>query len=161
LRELMWERMDDEQREHFELLLMSRGLRQVAGNPFSTFNWLPHVSSHFGYRIDPIYEERRFHGGVDITMPIGTPLYAPFDGTITRARYDRDGNGWFVVIDNGEGWQALFAHCHRLFVREGEQVETGQVIGEVGNTGASTGSHLHMEIFRNGRRLNPIFWVMG
>ena len=156
---LVFQRMDDEQFQHFNILMQSLGARQFVGNPFA-FNWLPHVSSHYGYRIHPIHGDKRFHAGIDISLPTGTEILAGFDGTVTNVGYDPDGYGNFVVIDNGAGIQALYAHCHTVLVSIGQQVSQGDVIATVGNTGASTGAHLHMEVIRHGRRLNPLFFVV-
>jgi murein DD-endopeptidase MepM/ murein hydrolase activator NlpD len=128
------------------------------GNPFD-FNWIPHLSSRYGWRIHPIHGDKRFHAGVDIGQPTGREILAGFDGTVTSVGYDADGWGNFIVIDNGEGWQALYAHCHTILVARGASVTEGQPIATVGNTGASTGPHLHMEVIRHGRRLNPLFFV--
>ena len=156
---LLFNRMDSGQRQHFNLLMASRGARQIVGNPFDR-NWLPHVSSRYGYRIHPISGDRRFHAGIDIALPTGTEIRAGFDGVVMTAHYDRNGYGNFVVIDNGDGIRALYAHADRLLVRSGDRVERGEVIATVGTTGASTGPHLHMEVFRDGRRLNPLFFVV-
>ena len=152
-------RMTFEERQHFNILMASRGARQIVGNPFD-FNWLPYMSSRYGYRIHPIHGDRRFHAGIDIALPTGTPIHAGFDGVVVSVGYDANGYGNFVVIDNGEGIQALYAHCDRVLVTEGQRVQEGDVIATVGNTGASTGAHLHMEVLRNGRRLNPLFFVI-
>ena len=156
----LFNRMDYEQWQHYNVLMMSHGARQFVGNPFD-FNWLPHFSSRYGYRIHPIHGDKRFHAGIDIGLPQGTPILAGFDGTVTQVSYDPDGYGNFVVIDNGEGIQALYAHCHTVLVSVGASVVEGQAIATVGNTGASTGPHLHMEVFRNGKRLNPLFFVIS
>ena len=152
-------RMDSDERQHFNVLMASRGARQLVGNPFG-FNWLPHMSSRYGYRIHPIHGDKQFHAGIDIALPTGTEILAGFDGTVTNVGYDAGGYGNFVVIDDGAGIQALYAHCHTVLVSRGQTVQYGQVIATVGSTGASTGPHLHMEVFRNGRRLNPLFFVV-
>jgi len=156
---LLFNRMDNDQWQHFNLLMASRGARQFVGNPFDR-NWLPHVSSRYGYRIHPIHGDKRFHWGIDISLPTGIEILAGFDGTVTRVGYDADGWGNFVVIDNGAGVQALYAHCHAVLVSQGQSVTEGQVIAIVGNTGASTGPHLHLEVIRHGRHLNPLFFVV-
>jgi murein DD-endopeptidase MepM/ murein hydrolase activator NlpD len=155
---VLFTRMSFEEWQHFNILMVSRGARQFVGNPFA-FNWLPHVSSRYGYRVHPIHGDKRFHWGIDIALPTGTEILAGFDGTVTSVGYDEDGWGNFVVIDNGAGVQALYAHCHTIEVSQGQGVLEGDVIATVGTTGASTGPHLHMEIIRNGRHLNPLFFV--
>ena len=156
---LLLSRMDSDQIQHFNILMMSLGARQLVGNPVG-FNWLPHVSSRYGYRIHPISGDRRFHAGIDIALPTGTEILAGFDGVVTSVAYDAGGYGNVVVIDNGEGIQALYAHCHTVLVSTGQHVSEGDAIATVGNTGASTGPHLHLEVIRHGRRLNPMFFVV-
>jgi len=156
---LIFQRMDTEQWQHFNILMMSLGARQLVGNPFDR-NWLPHVSSRYGYRIHPISGGKAFHAGIDIALPTGTEILSGFDGTVTSVGYDADGWGNFVVIDNGAGIQTLYAHCHAVLVSTGQSVSYGDVIATVGNTGASTGPHLHLEVIRHGRRLNPLFFVV-
>ena len=156
---VLFTRMTFEEWQHFNILMVSRGARQFVGNPFDR-NWLPHVSSRYGYRVHPIHGDKRFHFGIDIALPTGTEILAGFDGTVTRVGYDEDGWGNFVVIDNGAGVQALYAHCHTVVVSQGQGISEGDVIATVGTTGSSTGPHLHMEVIRNGRHLNPLFFVV-
>ena len=156
--DLLYARMTEEQWRHFNILLLSRGMRQFVGSPFA-FDWLPYVSSGYGWRVHPISGERSFHTGLDIAQPTGTEILAGFDGTVTRVAYDAEGYGNFVVMDDGEGVQALYAHCYAVFVYEGQRVSAGDIIATVGSTGNSTGPHLHMEVWREGRRLNPIFFT--
>ena len=148
----------DEQ-ERFELLMITKGNRQYIDSPFD-FYWLPFVSSHFGYRIHPISGERSFHTGVDIALPEGTPILAGGTGIVTLSGW-HGGYGYTVIIDYGDGISALYAHCSALLVTVGQTVQTGDIIALVGTTGNSTGPHLHLEIRKNGRLLNPIFFVMG
>ena len=152
--------MTDDQQEHFEILMQSRGARQLGGNPFD-FDWLPFITSRFGYRADPFTGQKVFHTGIDIAQPIGTPIRAGFDAIVITAGYNPGGYGNFIIIEdiNGYGLRMLYAHCHELFVSTGQTVYRGDIIATVGNTGNSTGAHLHMEIFKDGQRLNPIFFV--
>ena len=151
-------RMDEEQTQHFHVLMYSHGARQFIGNPFA-FNWMPYVTSLFGYRIHPINGGKQFHWGIDIGLPTGTEILATFDGFVVSVGYQPDGYGNIVVIENEDGVQARFAHCHEMFVVAGQEVTQGDVIATVGNTGASTGPHLHLEVAWEGRRFNPIFFV--
>ena len=114
------------------------------------------VVSGFGYRIHPIYKTMRMHSGVDFSAPTGTPIYATGDGTITKAGRNRHGYGIMVRIDHGYGYQTLYAHMSKVNVRAGQKVQRGEVIGFVGSTGVSAGPHLHYEVIRNGRKVNPI-----
>jgi len=155
--ELIRTRMTDEQYGHFELLMLTRGARQFVDSPFS-FDWLPFVSSRFGYRMHPINGQRSMHSGLDIALPLGTEILAGFDGVVAHVGYDPNGYGNYVVIES-DGLRTLYAHCHVVFVQPGQPVSQGDVIAAVGSTGNSTGPHLHLEVFRNGVRLNPIFFT--
>jgi len=156
--EVLLEMMDDDQTQHFHVLMYSKGARQFVGNPFE-FDWRPFVTSLYGYRIHPIDGGKQFHWGLDIGLPEGTPLLAGLDGVVVAVGYQPNGYGNFVVIECADGNQVSYAHCHEVFVTEGQTVERGDVIATVGNTGASTGAHLHIEVSRNGQRINPIFFM--
>ncbi len=102
-------------------------------------------TSGFGWRVHPVSGESRFHRGVDLGAPIGTPVVATFSGTVTLADY-AGGYGLTVILShNNDTQQTLYAHLSEIFVRPGDRVEQGMVIGRVGNTGLSTGPHLHFE----------------
>ena len=135
----------------------SRGNRQHVGSPFA-FNWLPFVSSHYGWRIHPISGNREFHTGVDIALPTGTEILAAHDGTVTFAGV-QGGFGNLVIIYHN-GIETRYAHCDTILVSVGQWVYAGDVIATVGSTGMSTGPHLHFEVFILGRRLNPVFFAM-
>jgi len=156
--EVLMEMMDDDQAQHFAVLMYSKGARQFVGNPFD-FDWRPFVTSLYGYRIHPISGGRQFHWGLDIGLPEGTPLLAGLDGVVIAVGYQPTGYGNFVVIECADGNQVRYAHCYEVFITEGQIVERGDVIATVGTTGASTGPHLHIEVSRDGRRLNPIFFL--
>jgi len=112
------------------------------------------ITSGFGYRVHPILKVRKFHTGVDIGAPSGTPIKAAADGTVIHAaRWGGYGN--CIIIDHGGGVSTLYAHCSSLAVGTGRQVKQGQVVGYVGSTGLSTGPHLHFEVRRNGTPVNP------
>ena len=151
-------RMNADQTQHFNILMISNGARQIVGNPFD-FEWLPNLTSLYGYRIHPISGVKQFHWGIDIGLPTGTPILAGLTGTVVSVGYDAGGYGNFVVIEDENGLQARYAHCHEVIVSQGQTVDRGDVIATVGNTGASTGAHLHMEVSIGGQRINPIFFV--
>lgn len=117
-------------------------------------------ASGFGYRIHPIYKTYKMHTGIDLTAPPGTKIYATGDGKITLAKFER-GYGKCVVIDHGYNYQSLYAHMSMILVRNGQEVKRGEVIGLVGNTGTSTGPHLHYEVIKNGRPVNPINYFLN
>jgi murein DD-endopeptidase MepM/ murein hydrolase activator NlpD len=122
-------------------------------------NWLPHISSYYGYRIHPISGAKDLHLGVDIALPSGTEILAAQSGTVTFAG-NNGGYGLIVVIDNGEGLVSKYAHCSALLVSAGQTVEAGQAIARVGSTGTSTGAHLHFETLKDGQYLNPLFFAV-
>jgi murein DD-endopeptidase MepM/ murein hydrolase activator NlpD len=143
---------------HYALLLSTKGLRQYLANPFGDMNWLPYVSSYYGYRIHPISGVKDLHRGVDIGLPQGTNIRSGQDGTVTFAG-NSGGYGNVVIIENDEGLTSKYAHCADLFVGVGRIVKTGDVIATVGNTGNSTGPHLHLEILKDGQYLNPAYFA--
>lgn len=119
---------------------------------------LSRVASGFGYRIDPVYKTRRFHAGLDFTAPVGTPIYATADGVVKEAGYNTGGYGNNVVINHGFGFETLYAHMYKIKARVGQKVKRGEVIGYIGNTGKSTGPHLHYEVHKKGQPVDPIYY---
>ncbi len=117
---------------------------------------LTRTASGWGYRIHPIYKIKKFHYGMDFTAPTGTEIYATGDGVIKKLDHSRRGYGNKIIVDHGFGYQTLYAHLSGFNVREGQEVKRGDVIGYVGNSGLSTGPHLHYEVLKNGKRINPI-----
>ena len=115
---------------------------------------LARTASGYGMRIDPIYRTPRFHAGMDFSAKIGTDVYATGNGTITFAAWKQD-YGNCIIIDHGFGYQTLYAHLSKFRARVGQKVQRGAVIGLVGNTGKSTGPHLHYEVIVKGRHDNP------
>jgi len=113
------------------------------------------ITSPYGWRIHPIWHTRRFHTGVDIAAPTGTPIRACDDGKVIFAGW-RGATGKTVIIDHGSGWATSYGHCSRIYVRPGQIVEKGQTIAAVGSTGVSTGPHVHWMVYRNGRHVNPL-----
>lgn len=111
-------------------------------------------ASGFGWRIDPFTGERAMHEGVDFPAEVGTPMVAAASGVvITAERHPEYGN--LIEIDHGKGLTTRYAHASKLFVKTGMLVRRGRKIGEVGNTGRSTGPHLHFEVRMNGIAVNP------
>lgn len=116
------------------------------------------ITSGFGPRRDPILGRSAFHAGIDFRAPTGTPIRAPATGKVIRAGRS-GGYGKMVEIDHGNGLKTRFAHLSRIQVRVGAEVSAGQRIGASGNTGRSTGPHLHYEIRANGRAVNPMRYL--
>jgi murein DD-endopeptidase MepM/ murein hydrolase activator NlpD len=119
---------------------------------------LERVASGFGYRIDPIYKVPKMHAGLDFTAPTGTPIYATADGVVKEANFNTGGYGNHVVVNHGFGYETLYGHMVRIKARRGQRVKRGEIIGWVGNTGKSTGPHLHYEVIKNGIKVDPIYF---
>ncbi|MFM2231470.1 MAG: hypothetical protein RJB31_171 [Bacteroidota bacterium] len=119
---------------------------------------LNRLSSGFGYRIDPVYKTVKFHPGLDFSAPQGTPIYATAEGTVQTAGNLGNGYGNHVVIQHGYSYSTLYGHMSRIKAKKGQKVKRGEVIGYVGSTGKSTGSHLHYEVFKGRKRLDPIYF---
>lgn len=115
------------------------------------------ISSRFGMRWHPIYKVRKFHTGIDIPMGKGTPVYATGNGVVTRKGYC-SGYGYFIEIQHAGGFRSFYAHLSRTLVNIGDTVDIATQIACVGSTGVSTGSHLHYEVRKDNRFLNPIKW---
>lgn len=112
--------------------------------------------SGYGYRTHPIFKIVRMHTGMDFNAAIGTPIYATGDGIVERADAEASGYGNHVVINHGFGYETLYGHMSKILVTVGQEVKRGEIIGEVGNTGQSSGPHVHYEVIRNGNKINPI-----
>lgn len=117
---------------------------------------LRRIGSYFGYRTDPFYKVTKLHEGIDFTAPIGTDIYATGDGVVTETEYSKVGYGNFIVINHGFGYETKYAHLSKIMVKRGQKIKRGQVIGHVGNTGKSTAPHLHYEVHKSGRPIDPI-----
>lgn len=117
------------------------------------------VTSDFGVRLDPFTSERVRHNGLDIAGPVGTPVVAPADGTVIYATYD-GGYGNVIVLDHGSGIKTRYAHLSAIKVRTGQRVTRGEQIGALGNTGRSTGPHLHYEVRVNGVPESPRKFIL-
>lgn len=115
-------------------------------------------SSPYGWRIHPVYKVWKFHSGVDLGAPSGTPIYASRSGTVTTAKYNSSA-GYYVTVNHGDGFSTSYLHMTHYIVGVGDYVEAGQVIGYVGSTGTSTGPHLHFTIYYNGETLNPANYI--
>ena len=117
---------------------------------------LKRMASGFSWRIHPIYKTRKFHYGMDFTAPTGTVIYATGDGVIKSVKKSRRGYGNHIVMDHGFGYETLYGHMSKFNVRRGQKVKRGDIIGYVGNTGTSTAPHLHYEVWKDGKKINPI-----
>lgn len=149
--------LDSDQMERYNIYNSSRGCRQFLGSPFEQ-NWFGKISSYYGYRTSPTSGEVEMHNGLDIAMPEGTQILAVQDGTVRTAAYSSS-YGNYIILENNDGYKTLYAHCRSLQVSAGQEVKTGDVIATVGNTGNSTGPHLHIEFSYQGEMYNPYFYL--
>ena len=117
-----------------------------------------YFSSPFGWRDHPVYGGQRFHYGVDLAAPQGTPIYASRGGRVSVATYDSS-SGYYVSINHLDGFVTKYLHMTHYVVSPGEYVAAGQIIGYCGNTGASKGSHLHFGIYKDGTAVNPALYI--
>lgn len=115
------------------------------------------VSSGFGIRTHPVLKVRRHHDGLDLSAPRGTPVYASADGVVRYASWN-GGYGRMVIIDHKYGFETRYGHLNTFFVRPGQTIKRGEKIGEVGNTGLTTASHLHYEVHLKGKPVNPQYY---
>lgn len=118
------------------------------------------VTSPFGYRINPVTGRPGIHGGIDLKSSVGNKVHAALSGTVLKAKYSSD-YGYFVMIDHGNGLITLYGHCSELMVKAGDKVKQGQVVSLSGNTGRSTGPHLHFEVRINNVRVDPRYYLSG
>ena len=114
------------------------------------------ISSHYGQRTDPFYKVTKFHGGIDFSGPIGTGIYATGDGVVKKVEKNKNGYGNNILVDHGYGYMTRYAHLNTIMVKKGDKVKRGQEIGTMGNTGKSTAPHLHYEVIKNNKTVNPI-----
>jgi murein DD-endopeptidase MepM/ murein hydrolase activator NlpD len=126
-------------------------------NPISPGDptWL---TSGYGFRIDPFTKRRTAHHGIDLAGPYGLDIHCSGEGTVTQAHVSRYGYGKEVVVDHGYGFTSRYAHLQDIHVKVGQKLKRGEVLGTLGNTGRSTGPHLHYEIRENGRPVNPMYF---
>ena len=116
------------------------------------------ISSPYGWRTHPVHGDRRFHSGIDLAAPSGTPIYATRGGKVTIAKYSSSA-GYYVHIDHGDGFGSRYMHMTHYVVSAGQKVSAGQLIGYVGSTGTSTGPHLHLSVYYNGSTVNPASYI--
>lgn len=136
---------------------MEDRLAHVPAIPPISEKYLRTVASGYGTRVDPIYGTMRFHEGLDFSAPPGSPVYATGDGTVKSAGWE-SAYGKMVEINHGYNYTTRYAHLSEINVKPGQKVKRGDLIGKVGNTGKSTGPHLHYEVRLNGQPQNPIYY---
>lgn len=143
-----------------EVALLSKRVGDMAScipaiSPVTTDRSVYRLSSSFGYRVDPVYGRTAHHNGVDFALDTGNPVYATGDGVVESVKFEFFGYGNHLVIDHGFGYKTRYAHMKNIGVVEGMKVKRGECIGQSGNSGKSTGPHLHYEVIYKGRHVNP------
>jgi len=124
-------------------------------------NDLTRMASGYGFRTDPFNKSRKMHRGMDFTAPRNTPIYAASDGKVIRADSRSSGYGKHIRIDHGFGYLTLYAHLNKYNVKRGQKVQKGDIIGYVGSTGRSQAPHLHYEVQKDKKRINPLNFYYG
>lgn len=161
LSQVLKSQLNTDEQELYEILMKTKGNYMNYPSPIEG-DWKQKVSSMFGYRIHPINDNLSMHAGIDIADVEGTLLKSIFDGVVTKKGFDSNGYGRYLVITNEKGYSALYAHCLSLDVNLGDEVKKESILGEMGSTGNSTGSHLHLELKdKNGNLLNPYFYLLS
>ncbi len=154
------------EKEYLEWLAAQKPPANTSGSTVDASGkvWLMPISytefsSPFGWRKHPIYGDTRFHAGVDLSAPTGTPIVATRAGVVTTTSYEAGGAGYYVNINHLDGFVSRYMHMTHFIVVEGQTVQAGQVIGYCGSTGASTGPHLHFGVYYNGSAVNPAQYI--
>ena len=147
----------DEKAELLRLLDRRKSILACTPSVWPTRGW---VSSGFGYRISPFTAEKELHHGVDICGRKGSPVIAPADGVVTQVEWD-PGYGKMVIINHGYGLSTMYAHLDKVYVKKGQVVRRHQEIAQVGDSGRTTGAHLHYEIHLNGVPVNPLRYILN
>lgn len=160
--DLLEQRLQGQSLSFKELLELAKNKEKMLASipaiqPVSNKN-LREMASGFGYRIDPIYKTRRMHTGMDFTARIGTSVYATGDGVVESLEVSGWGYGRCIVINHGYGYKTRYAHLSAFKVKRGQKIKRGELIGLVGNTGKSTGPHLHYEVEKGGKKVNPVHY---
>lgn len=156
--DLLQGRLEDAKQSQMETYYLSGNGQQIYG-PVMAENWRNLISSNFGMRVHPITGKQKMHDGVDIAVPTGTALYSAVKGTVIQSKYS-DSAGNMITIQTDSGWQITFMHMDSRAVRVGEQIEQGQYVGTSGNTGNSTGPHLHLQVHdAEDNPINPVFII--
>ncbi|MFC2109961.1 M23 family metallopeptidase [Bacteroidota bacterium] len=122
---------------------------------------LKRMASGYGYRIHPIYKTKKYHWGMDFSAPKGTPVYATGNGKVVKAIKSKRGLGNHIQIDHGFGYKTNYGHLEKYIVRKNQKVKRGDLIGYVGSSGISTAPHLHYEVVKGDRKVNPVYYYFN
>lgn len=145
-----------EKNELYDFFEQQRSMLAHTPSIWPTKGW---VSSRFGYRVSPFTERKEFHKGLDISTRKTAPIIAPGDGVVSSVRWDH-GYGKVLTINHNYGIKTVYAHLDKVLVKKGQGVKRGQTIGLVGETGRTTGPHLHYEVHLNGVPVNPLRYIL-
>ncbi|MCM2272787.1 MAG: M23 family metallopeptidase, partial [candidate division Zixibacteria bacterium] len=137
------------------------GLRERLDHTPSIWPAKGWFSRGYGMHYDPFTGFKQMHRGIDVAAQPGTPIVAPAKGKILFAGWDSGGLGNLVVIEHGYGFVTRHGHMSKVLVKRGQDISRGDLIGLMGSTGYSTGSHLHYEVYRNGKALNPMEFILN
>ena len=137
---------------HLDTTSLKKAMGELFVSPIAA-SW--RFSSPFGWRPDPFTGVRSQHTGIDMAVPLGTPIFAAMSGTVAVASYSSI-YGNYVIINHGNGYQTLYGHMQKILAQKGQTVNQGSKIGLVGSTGYSTGPHLHFSVYKNGRLIDPM-----
>ena len=116
------------------------------------------ISSKFGYRIHPVYKTKKFHGGIDLAAPKNTPVYSVKAGIVVHSGFVK-GYGNYIIVKHEDGYKSAYAHLNIIKVKNGSQIRQGDEIGSVGKTGTATGYHLHFELIKSNKKVDPKFII--
>jgi murein DD-endopeptidase MepM/ murein hydrolase activator NlpD len=130
-------------------------LKRALGDQLFIYPVKSRITSRFGWRISPITGQRHFHAALDLSGGIGTTVRATSDGSVSAVGVNAT-FGKFIILSHSGGYQTMYAHLSVISVKQGERVNQGSKIGEVGNTGLTTGPHLHFAVYKNGRAVDPL-----
>ncbi|MBC7190120.1 M23 family metallopeptidase, partial [Candidatus Aerophobetes bacterium] len=135
-----------------EVITEKKAIFSSTPNIFPVKGW---ISAGYGWRTNPFTGRKEMHEAIDIVAPWGTPVKATCEGKVSYAGW-KDFYGLMIKIENAYGYSIVYAHLSKILVRKGDRVEKGQVIGRVGSSGRSTGPHLHYEVWKEGKTINPL-----
>lgn len=158
-------KMQVQQKSYDELALLAKHKEKLLASipaiqPIAN-KGLTRLSAGWGWRIHPLYKVMKFHEGIDFAAPRGTPIYATGNGVVKSISKSNTGYGNQVLIDHGFGFMTRYAHMQAIKVAVGQKVKRGECIGTVGNTGCSSGPHIHYEVIKHGKKVNPIYYIFG
>mgnify|MGYP005831923527 CR=1 FL=1 len=151
---------DYEQQKYEEVYSSLMDKRTILDHTPSIMPTRGYQSRGFGMKFDPFTGNRQFHSGIDIANRTGTPIYATADGTVTYAAFSPGGMGNMVTLNHGFGFETRYGHMSKVKAVRGQEVKRGAIIGYVGSTGYSTGPHLHYEVIKDGKAVNPIDYII-